>query len=190
MPKSKPSFLQRLTGATDQEEELNNEQEMATQPKKQKKEQKKIQKNYEEKVNTKMQQPAIKEIAENKVNTEPPKEESWLSESEGQLTIDVYQTPTDIIIKSTIAGVNPENLDITITNDMVTVKGERKQEEEIKEDDYYYQECYWGKFSRSVILPVDVLSDKATAGMKNGVLVITLPKAEQTKTRKIQVKGA
>ncbi len=109
--------------------------------------------------------------------------------SEGQLTIDVYQTDNDIVIKSTIAGVKPEDLDVSINNDMVSIRGERKNDEQISEENYYYQECYWGPFSRSVILPVDVLSEKAEASMKNGILTIRLPKADTTKTKKIQVRG-
>ncbi len=110
-------------------------------------------------------------------------------DSEGQLTIDVYQTDDEVIIKSTIAGVKPEDLDVSINNDMVTIKGERKQEDEISMDNYYYQECYWGLFSRSVILPVEIIADKAEATMKNGILTLKLPKADTTKTRKIQVRG-
>jgi len=114
----------------------------------------------------------------------------WLPESEGQLTIDVYQTPNHIIIKSTIAGVNPEDIDITITNDMVTIRGKREKDEEIKAEDYYYQECYWGPFSRSVILPVDVEAENAEASLKNGILTIRLPKIEKVKTKKIKVSAA
>lgn len=112
------------------------------------------------------------------------------SDAEGQLTIDVYQTDSEIVIKSTIAGVKPEDLDITINNDMVTIKGERKTEEKVKSENYFYQECYWGAFSRSVILPVDVESDHAEAVLKNGVLTIRLPKVEKVKSKKLQVKGA
>ena len=108
---------------------------------------------------------------------------------EGQLTIDVFQTDEDIVIKSTIAGVNPEDLDVSINNDMVTIKGERKFEEEVSQENFYYQECYWGAFSRSVILPVDVEADKTEASFKNGVLTIRLPKIEKVKTRKIKVKA-
>lgn len=109
--------------------------------------------------------------------------------AEGQLTIDVYQTENDIVIKSTIAGVKPEDLDVSINNDMVTVKGERKNEEVVENGNYYYQECYWGGFSRSVLLPVDVIPEKADASLKNGILTIRLPKADTTKTKKIQVRG-
>ncbi len=116
-------------------------------------------------------------------------ESNWVADQEGQLTIDVYQTDSDIVIKSTIAGVKPEDLDIQINNDMVTIRGERRKEDEIREEDYYYQECYWGAFSRSIILPVDVEANKAEALMKNGILTIKLPKAETARARKIQVRG-
>ncbi len=111
------------------------------------------------------------------------------SDGEGQLTIDVYQTETEIVIKSTIAGVKPEDLDVSINNDMVTVKGERRNEEIVEGGNYYYQECYWGGFSRSVLLPVDVIPEKADASLKNGILTIRLPKADTNKVRKIQVRG-
>jgi len=123
-------------------------------------------------------------------NTAPAEQdESWAGDSEGQLTIDVYQTDNDIVIKSTIAGVKPEDLDVSINNDMVTIRGDRKNEEKVEGENYYYQECYWGMFSRSVILPVEVLADKAEAAMKNGILTIRLPKADTTKTKRIQVRG-
>ena len=109
--------------------------------------------------------------------------------NEGQLTIDVYQTDTEIVVKSTIAGVKPEDLDVAINNDMLTIRGERKNDEQVLEENYYYQECYWGSFSRSVILPVDVLADKIEASMKNGILTVRMPKAINNRTKKIQVRG-
>lgn len=117
------------------------------------------------------------------------KKKEFPEEAEGQLTIDVYQTDADILIKSTIAGVKPEDIDVSITNDMVTIRGAREKDERVKAEDYYYQECYWGSFSRSVILPVDVVAEKAEAAIKNGILTIKLPKAERIRTKKIQVKG-
>lgn len=116
---------------------------------------------------------------------------SWNNNNdvEGQLTIDVYQTETDIVIKSTIAGVKPEDLDVAINNDMVTIRGERKNEEMVGSENYYYQECYWGSFSRSVVLPIDIISEKAEASLKNGILTIRLPKADTNKVKKIQVRG-
>lgn len=108
---------------------------------------------------------------------------------EGQLALDVYQTKDNVVVKSTIAGVKPEDLDITITGDSVTIRGERRQEEEIKEEDYYAQECYWGGFYRSFRLPVEIDVDKAVADIKDGILTLTLPKASRSKTKKVKVKS-
>ncbi|MFC1618125.1 Hsp20/alpha crystallin family protein [Patescibacteria group bacterium] len=121
------------------------------------------------------------------------KKEDWLDKEEdfeGQLTLDVYQDADNIVIKSTIAGVKPEDLDISINNDMLIVKGERKKHDEVKDDDYFYQECYWGAFSRSVILPMEVEADKIDATLQDGILTIKLPKSKKAKARKIQVKAA
>lgn len=116
--------------------------------------------------------------------------EDWFEEGyEGQLSVDVYQTDEDLIIKSTIAGVRPEDLDITINNDLVTIRGERKHEAEIRPDDYFYQECYWGGFSRSIVLPVEVKADEAEATLKNGVLTLVLPKAERGKAVQVEIEG-
>ena len=109
-------------------------------------------------------------------------------ESEGQLTIDVYQTPDDIFVESTIAGVEPEDLDIDITNESVTIKGERRKEEVIADEDYLHQECYWGRFSRSVILPQEIDPDKARADFKNGILKIRLPKLNRGRVKKLKIK--
>jgi len=107
---------------------------------------------------------------------------------EGALTIDVYQTDNDIVIVSTIAGVTSKDLDVSITNDMVTISGERKNQVKVKQENYFYQECYWGPFSRSVILPIDVDAEKSAAELKDGVLTITLPKSEKVKIKKIPIK--
>ena len=120
-------------------------------------------------------------------------EENSLSEifdeSEGELAIDFYQTPTHFIIESTIAGVEPENIDVNITPESVTIKGKREKfTNKTKSDDYLVQECYWGRFSRSVILPQEVDPDKSQATIKNGVLKVSLPKASKEKTKKIKVK--
>jgi len=120
-----------------------------------------------------------------------PEEEKkdWLDENyEGQLSVDVYGTDDEVVIKSTIAGVRPEDIDISINNDMLTIRGERTQEDDDKIDDYYYQECYWGGFSRSIILPIEVEGDKVSASLKNGVLTVRLPKARKTKSISVKVK--
>lgn len=117
-------------------------------------------------------------------------EEQWLEDDyeEGQLSIDVYQTDKDIIVKSTIAGVKTEDIDISINNDMLTIRGKREMNEEIKEENYLYKECYWGSFSRSVILPVEIEEDKIDALLENGVLTIILPKSKSSKHISIKVK--
>src|SRR3989344_8410849 len=94
---------------------------------------------------------------------------------EGHLTVDVFRNRNDIIVQSTIAGTDPNDIDISITKDMVTIKGQRTTEEKIKSSDYYHRELYWGSFSRSIILPVDIDPDNAKASMKNGILTIRLP---------------
>jgi HSP20 family protein len=113
----------------------------------------------------------------------------WLEENyDGQLSVDVYQTEDSIVIKSTIAGVKSEDIDISINNDMVTIRGLRQKQEEVAKEDYFYQECYWGGFSRSIILPVEVKEDKVDAVLENGILTVVLPRAIKTKSTSIKVK--
>ncbi|MGB5018903.1 MAG: Hsp20/alpha crystallin family protein, partial [Candidatus Moraniibacteriota bacterium] len=158
--KEKSSFFERLTGAKKLDEQMLSHEPISV---------------YSETEETEL-------VTRNHPQEESRSSESWFaptmpsasnqneSDGEGQLTIDVYQTESDIVIKSTIAGVKPEDLDVTINNDMVTVKGDRKNEEVVENGNYYYQECYWGSFSRSVLLPVDVIPDKVDASLKNGIL--------------------
>lgn len=105
--------------------------------------------------------------------------ESIKNESENQsgiLTLDVFQKDTDIVIKSAIAGVSGKDLDIAITKDAVTIKGSRQEDKEETKKDYFYKELYWGSFSRTVILPEEVNPDQSKATLKNGVLMIVMPK--------------
>ena len=108
-------------------------------------------------------------------------------EDEGELLLDVYQDDKNIYVKSTIAGVKPANLEISINNDMLTIRGRRTQEDEVKEKDYFYQECYWGSFSRSLILPVEVKTDQISATLKDGVLTVTLPKLKRQRNIPIKI---
>lgn len=110
-------------------------------------------------------------------------------EEEGKLTIDVFRDGDDIVVQSAVAGVKPDDLEINITSESVTVRGKREKDIEAKEDDYYYQECFWGGFSRSVVLPEEIDADKASAGLKNGVLTIRLPKLNRQKAKKLKVKS-
>jgi len=115
--------------------------------------------------------------------------DDWMEETEGQLAIDVYQNANDVVVKAPIAGVKAEDIEISINDDVVTVKGQRRQEKEVKNDDYYVQECYWGAFSRSVILPVAVNVDKSNAKLKDGILTVTLPKAKSSRSKKLKVRN-
>jgi HSP20 family protein len=122
---------------------------------------------------------------ENQWMGQPQEEE----EEDGQLAIDVYQDDDYVIIKSIVGGVRPEDLDLAVTADMVTIKGSRERSEEVAEENYYYQECFWGSFSRSVILPCDIKTDQVEASMKNGILTIKMPKVAKNSATKISVRG-
>jgi len=106
---------------------------------------------------------------------------------EGSLTVDVYREDGDIVIQSTIAGATAKDLDISILNDMVTIKGRRTPQVKVASQNYYYQELYWGPFSRSIILPEEVDSDSAKAVMQDGLLIIRLPTLEKAKTKKLKI---
>jgi HSP20 family protein len=114
---------------------------------------------------------------------------NWLeAEEEGELTVDVFQHPEEIVIQTMVAGVKPDELDVSITQDMVTLKGKRQTAHEVSEKDYFYKELYWGSFSRSILLPQEVDSDAAQATLKNGLLTIKLPKLDRSQTQKLKVK--
>ncbi len=106
---------------------------------------------------------------------------------EGQLSVDVGQTEDKLVITATMAGAKPEDISVNINNDLLTIRGKRAREIELAEDDYFYKECYWGAFSRTIVLPVDVLTDAAAATMKNGVLTIVIPKESAKKKVPIRV---
>ena len=129
------------------------------------------------------------EVKEKPLPTETKEEkEKWFEGPVGQLAVDVFQTDEELIIQSAIAGIKSENLDISIENDTVIIKGVRERPGEEKERNYFYQECYWGPFSRKIILPCEVDSSRAEAIMKEGVFTIRMPKIEREKKRKITVK--
>src|SRR4051812_37246552 len=114
----------------------------------------------------------------------------WIEESaeEGQLTVDVYQTANDIMIKTIVAGVRPEDLDISISRDMVTIKGKREEVREVGEDDYFHRELYWGSFSRTVLLPEEIDVESSEAIERHGLLTIKLPKVDKRRQTKLRVK--
>jgi len=109
-------------------------------------------------------------------------------ETEGQLAIDMYQTPNEIVVKTMVPGVKPEDLDISITRDMVTIKGHREDVREASGEDFFHKELYWGAFSRTIVLPAEIEVEEAEATNKNGLLTLTLPKIDKNKQAKVKVK--
>ena len=164
MPRGKKSFFQKLTGIVHMDDEPDFEYNGDEQP---------------------MFPQAHHEIPdeiEEPVHVEAEPEEA-------QLTVDVYQTPTEIVVKTIVAGVRPEDVDISITRETVTVRGSRPHDMTIQEHDYFHQELFWGPFSRTVMLPQEVEPDKATATEKNGLLTIKIPKIDKFKEKILRVKS-
>ncbi|MDO8572936.1 MAG: Hsp20/alpha crystallin family protein [bacterium] len=114
----------------------------------------------------------------------------WLPEEsdEGQLTVDVYQSGNEIVLQTVVAGVSPENLNISITRDMVTIKGRRDAPSNIPNENYFNKELYWGAFSRTVLLPQEIEPEEAEATQRHGLLTLRLPKVDKEKVREIKVK--
>lgn len=112
----------------------------------------------------------------------------WEDE-EGELAIDMYQTPTEVVIQTMTAGVRPEDLDIEIGRDMITIQGKRKESRMMNDDDYVMRELYWGAFSRSVALPEEVDPDMAEASERNGLLIIRLPKIDKDRKTNLKIKS-
>src|SRR4051812_36037730 len=112
--------------------------------------------------------------------------------TDSTLAVDVYETDSEVVLKMPVAGIKPDDLDITVTGDTVTVRGETRQEESDQDNkrNYYYKEVRYGSFARSVTLPAPVKSDKAQAKTEHGVLTLSLPKAEEAKPKSIKVTSA
>lgn len=106
----------------------------------------------------------------------------------GQLAVDVYQTETELVIQSAIAGVKADSIDISLEGDMVTITGTREKPQEDSERNYIYQECYWGPFARQIMMSVEVDPSRTEASLKDGILTIRIPKIDKEKKRKIVVK--
>jgi HSP20 family protein len=111
------------------------------------------------------------------------------TEEEAQLTVDVWQTPNEIVVQSIVAGVKPEDLDVSISQDSIVLSGRRERSREVAGSDYFYQELYWGSFSRSVLLPQEIDPDESEATIKNGLVTIRLPKLDKTKIQKLKIKN-
>ncbi|MEK9184184.1 MAG: Hsp20/alpha crystallin family protein [Patescibacteria group bacterium] len=109
-------------------------------------------------------------------------------ESEGQLPVDVYHTLNEIVIRTFVAGVRPDDLNVSISRDMVVVEGSRDERDQLAESDYFTRELFWGSFSRTILLPQEIDVDMASAGAKDGLLTIILPKLDKTRQTKLKVK--
>ena len=109
-------------------------------------------------------------------------------EGYGVVDLDLYQTDNDVVVEASIPGIDPEDINISVAGEVLTIKGEVKQEKETKEADYHIKERRYGSFSRSITLPTQIVAEKAAADFKNGILKLTLPKAEDVKPKTITVK--
>jgi HSP20 family protein len=118
------------------------------------------------------------------------KDEDWQGdEPQGELAVDVYQTPDAIVVKALVAGVQPNSIDIALTREMLTISGTREDEREVDEENYFQRELYWGSFSRTILLPEEVDVDMAEASEKHGILMIRLPKVNKKKQTKLKVRS-
>lgn len=132
-----------------------------------------------------------KEFSIKGVKGDNKKNDSWIEEEndEAELSIDVYQTPTDIIVQTMVAGVKPEDLELSISRDMITIRGKREENRVIDEDNYFTKELYWGKFSRTISLPAEVEPEEVEATEKHGLLTIKIKKVDKEKTNNVKVKS-
>lgn len=115
----------------------------------------------------------------------------WIEEEndEMELAVDVYQTPEDIIVQTMVAGVRPEDLELTIARDMITVRGKREESRNIDEENYFTKELYWGSFSRTILLPQEVEPEEVEATERHGLLTIKIQKVDKEKKTSIKVKS-
>jgi HSP20 family protein len=110
-------------------------------------------------------------------------------DEEGELTVDVYEKDSAIVIQTMIAGVKPEDLTVNITREVVTIRGKREQPEKIPHHDYFEQELYWGAFARTIVLPAEIDTEEAEAIERHGLLTIRLPKIDKNKTSKLKIRS-
>lgn len=167
MSKDKRSFFERLAGSV-MVEDMDPE---------------------EDEVEIEVDRKSLKKFNEAEKAVAHAREEEEYEDFEGELSVDVYQTQNEIIIEAMLAGVKPEDLQISITRDMVTIKGRRDGNTQISEDDYFYRELYWGSFSRSILLPHEIEIESVEAVEKHGLLIIRLPKIDKARQAKVKVKS-
>jgi len=116
---------------------------------------------------------------------------TWMDEQgdEGELSIDMYQTPDSIVIRTMIPGVKKDDLEINLSRDRLTLRGKRMVDTRIADQDYYHRELYWGTFSRTVELPHEVDIEQSEAIEKDGMLTLTLPRIDKGRQTKLKVKS-
>lgn len=137
----------------------------------------------------------IEEIEEAKTAKLSKKENkndtNWMEEEneEAELAVDVYQTATDIVVHTMVAGVKPEDLELSIARDIITIRGKREEHRNIDEENYFTKELYWGKFSRTISLPQEIEPEEVEATERHGLLTIKLQKVDRNKTNTVKVKS-
>jgi HSP20 family molecular chaperone IbpA len=180
MLKEKKSFFERLAGSisVDDEDELDYAPEVEEME-------------QEEVVPIKHAKKAsdMPSLPKNRQHVAHIEDEDEPEMEEGELSVDVYQTANEIIIEAMVAGVKPEDLHLSITRDMVTIKGRRDGNTQVTHDDYFYKELYWGAFSRTILLPHEVEIEEAEAVEKHGLLIVRLPKVDKARQTKLKVKS-
>ena len=159
MENKKRSFFERLTGSVSAEEEVTSK------------------KNYLGK--------------NNKENNGDKKNSNWIEEEneEAELSIDVYQTPTDIVVQTMVAGIKPEDLELSIARDIITIRGKREENRNIDEENYFTKELYWGKFSRTISLPAEVEPEEVEATERHGLITIKIKKVDKEKKNTVKVRS-
>lgn len=115
----------------------------------------------------------------------------WMEEEndEMELAVDVYQTPADIVLQTMVAGVRPEDLELTVARDMITIRGQRNENRNIDDENYFIKELYWGRFSRTIQLPQEVEPEEVEATERHGLLTIKIHKLDKEKRSNIKVKS-
>ncbi len=183
MLKEKKSFFERLAGSISVEDE-DEQVDFTPDPRQEEPEEEVPVKHMGSKTvpSNQMARPKHHVVEEDGEDVDPEMEE-------GELSVDVYQTSNEIIIEAMVAGVKPEDLHLSITRDMVTVKGRRDGNTQVSHDDYFYKELYWGTFTRTILLPHEVEIEEAEAVEKHGLLIIRLPKVDKARQTKLKVKS-
>ena len=139
--------------------------------------------------NEETEEEEFKKLSVNKKNNKNGGNWAEEEEQDAELTVDVYQTPGDVIVQTMVAGVRPEDLEIIIARDMITIKGKREESRTIDEENYFTKELYWGTFSRTISLPQEIDPEEAEAIEKHGLLTIKLPKIDKDKKTNVKVKS-